>query len=236
MVSLLAEEVRARTNLAPVCQNLYETAAALGFEWKDERTDFRRVFRARVFDNRRTFVRDRATSLFNRDPSKTDDDRDDDAPPPFVRVESAARFGAEIPLEYAYAAWGLLRETSESNERERSQIRGFKGVSTEQIRDFARTRTRAMQRVERARFRFADADGGEVSVKDLGLLRLRIGDWVVLNPLADAEGRALPAWKLVRGRLAIVEEISASNVSLRLLPMNFKSSPFRYRHQLFAPE
>src|SRR5437764_7856871 len=106
MVSLLAEEVRARMNLAPVCQNLYETAAALGFEWKDERTDFRRVFRARVFDNRRTFVRDHATSLFNRDPSKTDDDRDDDAPPPFVRVESAARFGAEIPLEYAYAAWG----------------------------------------------------------------------------------------------------------------------------------
>src|SRR3989440_427668 len=329
MVSLLAEEVRARTNLAPVCQNLYETAAALGFEWKDERTDFRRVFRARVFDNRRTFVRDRATSLFNRDPSKTDDDRDDDAPPPFVRVESAARFGAEIPLEYAYAAWGLLRETSESNERERSQIRGFKGVSTEQIRDFARTRTRAMQhveesftyknrrvekepidlsrlgevevdpsevplrrsledflllehhashqerllhlslppreraetgrtailrceryeksdaRVERARFRFADADGeevsdsadgGEVSVKDLGLLRLRVGDWVVLNPLADAEGRALPAWRLVRGRLAIVEEISASHVALRLLPMSFKNSPFRYPHQLFTPD
>src|SRR5205085_5619420 len=28
----------------------------------------------------------------------------------------------------------------------------------------------------------------------------------------------------------------ASHVSLRLLPMNFKNSPFRYRHQLFAPE
>src|SRR5256714_1495853 len=375
MVSLLAEEVRARMNLAPVCQNLYETAAALGFEWKDERTDFRRLFRARVFDNHRTFVRDQATGRFKtrdeggrmKDEVRADggterrgdgeigmttagplsasphhpvtpsprppsslipppSSLDDDAPP-FVRVESAARFGAEIPLEYAYAAWGCLRETSESSER--SQIRGFEGVSAQQIRDFARTRTRAMQhveesfayknrrvekepldlsrlgevevdpsevplrrsledflllehhashqerllhlalppreraetgrtavlrcesyektdaRVERARFRFADADGvevsdsadgEEVSVKDLGLLRLRVGDWVVLNPLADAEGRALPAWRLVRGRLAIVEEISASHVTLRLLPMSFKNSPFRYPHQLFMPD
>src|SRR2546423_1079708 len=197
MVSLLAEEVRARMNLAPVCQNLYETAAALGFEWKDERTDFRRLFRARVFDNRRTFVRDQATGRFKtRDEGgrMKDEVRADggtersgegeigmttagplssspphpvpssprplsshipppssfetDAPPPFVRVESAPRFGAEIPLEYAYAAWGCLRETPESSQRERSQIRGFLGVTPEQIRDFALTRTRSMQHVQ----------------------------------------------------------------------------------------
>jgi len=328
MVSLLSEEVRARLNLAPVCQNLYEVASALGFEWKDDRNDFRRTFRARVFDNRRTFKRDPATGGFERgDEGAGAQDEvcgdspsslDEDAPPPFVRVESAARFGAEIPLEYAYAAWGLLRDEPRGDRQ--SQTRGFRGGGADRIRDFARARARAMQhveesfsyknrrvekepldlsrlneveadpaevplhrsledflllehhasfqgkmlhlslppreraetgrtallrceryekdeeRVERAWFRLTDAAGAEVSAREPGLLRLRAGDWVVLNPAADAEGRALPAWKLVRGRLALVEELSERGATLRLLPMSFKNSPFRYPHLLFAPE
>jgi len=339
MVSLLSEEVRARLNLAPICQNLYEVASALGFKWEDERTDFRQTFRARVFDNRRTFMCDPATGRLRRNDEcgMMNDELeaavnssfiiphssfDEDAPPPFVRVESAARFGVEIPLEYAYAAWGLLRERSdEGGVGARSQARGFAGVSLEQISDFARTRTRAMQhveesfayknrqvrkepldlsrlgevevdpaevplsrsledflllehhasfqkkmlhlalppreraetgrtvvlrceryekddeRVERAWFRFAEAStGAEVSAQELGLLRLRVGDWVVLNPAADAEGRALSARRLIGGRLAVVEELSEHGARLRLLPMTFKNSPFRYRHSLFAPE
>jgi hypothetical protein len=324
MVSLLSEEVRARLNLAPVCQNLYETAAALGFRWEDGRTDFRRTFRARVFDNRRTFMRDAATGELRADFAKAErgnvEEVEEDAPPPFVRVESAARFGAEIPLEYAYAAWGLLREEADGGARTRSQARGFAGVTAEQIRDFALARVRAMQhveesftyknkrvekepldlsklgeveadpsevplsrsledflllehhasfqerllhlslpareraetgrtavlrceryekddeRVERARFRFADAGGAEVATQETPALRLRVGDWVVLNPLTDGEGRALTGRSLVRGRLALVEELDERGAALRLLPLSFKNSPFRYRHQLFAPE
>ncbi|MFL6335648.1 MAG: AAA domain-containing protein [Pyrinomonadaceae bacterium] len=321
MVSLLSEEVRARLNLAPVCQNLYETAAALGFRWEDARTDFRRTFRARVFDNRRTFVRDAASGELRTDFSKAEGDEvDEDAPPPFVRVESASRFGAEIPLEYAYAVWGLLREEADDRLRARSQVRGFLGVTSEQIRDFARARVRAMQhveesfayknrrvekepldlsrlgeveadpsevplsrsledflllehhasfqerllhlslppreraetgrtavlrceryekddeRVERARFRFANADGALAVAQDSSPLRLRVGDWVVLNALTDGEGRALTGLKLVRGRLALVEELDERGTTLRLLPLSFKNSPFRYRHQLFVPE
>jgi hypothetical protein len=339
MVSLLSEEVRARLNLAPVCQNLYEVAAALGFDWRDERTDFRQRFRARAFDNRRTFLRDSTTGLFRRNDERgalNDELKaqaapdssfsvprssfDEDAPPPFVRVESAARFGAEIPLEYAYAAWGLLKDSSDADERSRAQLRGFEGVNVEQIQDFARTRVRAMQhveesfafknrrvekepldlsrlgkvavepsdvplnrsledflllehhaafqelmlhlalppreraetgrtvilrceryektdaRVERAWFRFADQEGRELSARDLGLLRLRVGDWTVINPLNDAEGRARAAWRLVRGRLAVVEELSETGAQFRLLPMSFKNSPFRYPHLLFAPD
>ncbi|HEX7955936.1 MAG TPA: hypothetical protein VF508_03285, partial [Pyrinomonadaceae bacterium] len=330
MVSLLAEEVRARLNLAPVCQNLYEVAAALGFEWRDGRTDFRRAFRARAFDNRRTFLRDAATGELKArgEGGGTRDEVTavgrslhpssfDDAPAPFVSVESAARFGVEVPLEYAYAAWGLLREGEGGR---RAQARGFEGVTAEQISDFARARTRAMQhveesfayknrrvfkepldlsrlfeveadpadvplsrsledflllehhasfqekmlhlalppreraetgrtavllceryekdeeKVERAWFRFADAAGAEVPPQELGPLRLRVGDWVVLNPLAGDDGRALPAWRLVRGRLALVEELSERATGLRLLPMTFKNSPFKYKHALFQPE
>lgn len=321
MVSLLAEEVRARLNLAPVCQNLYEVARELGFDWSDGETDFRRTFRARVFDNRRTFRRDSSSGLFDRDAAKsTTDEEGEEAVAPFVRIESAARFGAEIPLEYAYAAWGLLRETEGSKTRERAQVRGFLGVDAEQIRAFAAHRARAMQhveeafayknrrvhkepldlsrldrvevepeevplkrsledflllehhaafqerllhlslppreraetgrtvilrceraerdaeKVERAWFRFSNAEGLEVKVGELGLLRLRAGDWVVLNPLVDAEGRTLPASRLVRGRLAVVEELNEEGAALRLMPMSFKNSPFRYPHALFVPD
>jgi hypothetical protein len=334
MVSLLSEETAARMNLSPVCQNLYETAAALGFDWSSGPTDFRRVFRARVFDNRRTFLRDASTgqlgsaevrvqsaelrAAVNSALNTHHSSLEDDAPPPlFVRVESAARFGVEVPLEYAYGAWGLLREGETSPQRERAQVRGFLGVSREEIRDFALARTRAMQHVEesfayknrrvekepldlsrlgevevdpseiplarsledflllehhasfqekmlhlskppreraetgrmavlrceafekadaRARFSFAFAHGAQASANELGTLRMRAGDWVVLNPIQDAEGRALPAWKLVRGKLAVVENIDEGGARLRLLPMSFKNSAFRYPHMPLAPE
>jgi hypothetical protein len=91
-------------------------------------------------------------------------------------------------------------------------------------------------RVERAWFRFAGADGSEAVRQEQSALRLRAGDWVVLNPLADGEGRAITGRGLVRGRLALVEELDERGAALRLLPLSFKNSPFRYRHQLFAPE
>ncbi|HVF58183.1 MAG TPA: ATP-binding protein, partial [Pyrinomonadaceae bacterium] len=246
--------------------------------------------------------------------------------PPFVRVESAARFATEVPLEYVYAAWGRLGKTSRTNEanelkeRERAQLKGFSGVTAEHVAALVLHRTRAMQfveesfvyknkqiekepldlsrlhevgaepeeiplrrsledflllehhaafqerllhlslppreraetgrtalvaceryekteeRIERAWFRFAGADAGNVAATGAANLRLRVGDWVVLNPLADEEGRALAAWKLVRGRLALVEELTATGARLQLKPMSFKNSPFRYPHRLFAPE
>lgn len=316
MVSLLSEEVRARTNLAPICQNLYEVARELGFRWQDGETDFRRIFRARVFDNRRTFRRDAATgALALSDASHATREEEADGEPSLVRVESAARFGVEIPLEYAYAAWGRL--DARGRGRERAQARGFAGVKAEEVRALASARLRAMQHVEesfgrkslavekaelelsglgrvevepeevplartledflllehharfqelllhlslppaeraetgrtlvlrcelydksgegeRARFTFADVDGRDSRPPTAP--RLRRDDWVVLNPLRDEKGRAVAGAKLARGRLCIVEEPDEAGATLRLLPMSFKNSPFRYRHALFAPE
>jgi hypothetical protein len=321
MVSLLSEEVRARHNLAPVCQNLYEVADALGFKWHDGETDFRRLFRARVFDNRRTFRRDPATGSLTRDPAAGLDPDDAEAQAPFVRVESAARFGTEIPLEYAYAAWGLLREETAADARGRAQVRGFAGVTAEQIADLARLRVRAMQhveesfarrnravvkepldltrlheverepeevplsrsledflllehhasfqekmlhlarparerietgrtallrcdlferdeaKIERARFTLVGTDGRPRRAETGAPLRLRAGDWVVLNALTDAEGREPASYRLVRGRLGTVEDLDEAGLTLRLLPLTFKNSPFRYPHAVrLAPE
>jgi hypothetical protein len=316
MVSLLSEEVRARHNLAPVCQNLYEVARSLGFEWRDAATDFGKTFRARVFDNRRTYARDAKTGALTRAAPRAEEERGEaESPTPFVRIESAARFGVEIPLEYAYAAWGLLNERPGAEGRERANLRGFLGVTAEQLRAFAAARLRAMQHVEEsfthknrsvekepldlagldrvqvepeevplsrtledflllehharfqelmlhlalppreraatgrsavlrcegfwkegnteyARFRFADEEGRDVAPDSQAALKLRADDWTVLNPLRNEEGRALPAWKVVRGRLAVVETLTAEGLTLRLLPMTFKKSPFRYGHNI----
>jgi hypothetical protein len=88
----------------------------------------------------------------------------------------------------------------------------------------------------RARFDFCKTDGELLNASDMAALRFREGDWVVLNPLAGESGAYLPARKLVRGRLAVVEELDEAGVSLRLLSMNFKNSDFRYPHWSFKPE
>ena len=40
----------------------------------------------------------------------------------------------------------------------------------------------------------------------------------------------------MRGRLAVVEDLTDEGASLRLMPMSFKNSPFRYKHSLFVPD
>jgi hypothetical protein len=316
MISFLAEEVGERLNLGAVCQNLYEVAREMNFQWRDGEREFLKTFRARIFDNRRFFKRDAATGEFIA--------ASDERAPNAARIESAARFGTEIPLEYAYAAWGLLKETPEMQERERTQIRGFMGVGLEDIRALAIERCRALRFIEesfqyknrqvekqalslerldqteldtnavalsraledflylehhakmqelllhlslppeqraaggrtlilrcvsyektergaeRAEFSFSKLDGEFLTdanaAGDMAALRFRAGDWVVLNPATGDEGKFLPAWKLVRGRLAVIESLDDARISLRLLAMSFKNSEFRYPHRSFKPE
>lgn len=312
MISFLAEEVGERLNLGSICQNLYEVARAMGYKWRDSTHEFLKTFRARIFDNRRAFTRDATTNEFvAAGEEKTHNPN---------RVESAARFGTEIPLEYVYAAWGLLAESAEMGAQERTQIRGFLGAGLGDIRALALERCRALRYIEesfkyknrqvekqplslerldqteldtsdialhraledflylehhakmqelllhlslppeqraaggrtlivrcdsyektesgeeRAEFNFSKLSGESVSSTDLAALRFRENDWVVLNPGTDEGGKFLPARKLVRGRLAVIEELNDACVRLRLLPMSFKNSEFRYPHWMFKPE
>ncbi|HVG29520.1 MAG TPA: AAA domain-containing protein [Pyrinomonadaceae bacterium] len=310
MISFLSEEVGGRLNLAPVCQNLYEVARELGFRWEDASRELQRKFRTRVFDSTRPFTRDKSTGLLS--PAEAKDGG-------AIFVESSARFGAEIPLEYAYAAWGRLGETPGMRDDDRSYVSAFRGVTLADVRAFAELRCRALRHVEESfkfknrqvekqplrlsrldlieldpasvpfsraledflylehharvqslllhlalppeqraqtgrtlvlrcesyekteageRAAFTLAAGGDEGAPAVAppAVRFRAGDWVVVNPLADDEGRALPAWKLLRGRLAVVEEFDGARASLRLLPMSFKNSDFRFPHKLFKPE
>jgi hypothetical protein len=118
MFSFLAQEVRERKNLGILCHSLPLAARRLGFNWEFEGVELHRVFQARSFDNRRTLADGRW-------------------------YESAARFNSQIPLEYAYGAWGKLPE----GEEVRALLRPFR-VTLDNIELFARARLHALRHIE----------------------------------------------------------------------------------------
>jgi len=61
---------------------------------------------------------------------------------------AAARFGTQIPLEYAYAAWGKLSPPEAASHAQRAQFRGFLGVTLDDIRQLAAQRCRALHYLE----------------------------------------------------------------------------------------
>jgi hypothetical protein len=120
MFSFLAHEIRERKNLGIVCHSLPLAARRLGFDWRFEGVELHRVFQARVFDNRRTLPDERW-------------------------YESASRFNSQIPLEYAYGAWGRLPD---SEEPEVQRLLDPFRVNEEQLRLFARARLHALRHIE----------------------------------------------------------------------------------------
>jgi hypothetical protein len=310
MISFLGDEVCERQNLGHVCHNLYEVAAAMGFRWREQAVNIPQQFRTRIFDNRRPYIRDQHNQLFSVPEEKAGNDA--------LWVESAARFGTEIPLEYAYVAWGELNDSEGLKADARTQIRGFLGTTEDDIKALAGARLDALRHIEEsfryknrqiekqplvldrmdqvevdpetvplhraledflrlehyaglqerllhfslppdmraetgrtaimrcdgydkdkklASFTFADVNGATLSSTATGTLRLREGDWMTLNPLLDEEtGEQLTGKRLVHGRLCVVEEVQERIVRLRLMPMSFKNSMFRFGHRMIEPE
>ena len=91
IASFLESEIRQQKNYPMVSQSLQAVAAYLGFDW-NEGEPYRDIFRARMFDFWRKFKDDEAEQV------------------PGIRgwYTGRARFNSQIPLEYAYAAWGQL--------------------------------------------------------------------------------------------------------------------------------
>ncbi len=85
LVSFLDQEIRELKSYPMLCQSLQAVARYLRFRW-DEPEEFRAIFRARLFDDQRRLDEDDATSWYT----------------------GRARFSSQLPLEYAYVAWGEL--------------------------------------------------------------------------------------------------------------------------------
>lgn len=315
MISFLGDEVCERQNLGAICNNLYEVSKAMGFKWNDASLKATERFRTRVFDNRRAYNREAGTNRFRLpDSSRELTEQEKKA---LFWVESAARFGTEIPLEYAYAAWGELKDSPEMKPEARAHVSGFLGTTLEQIKALAEVRLGALRRVEEsfhyknrhvekiplalgrldevevdpstvtlrrsledflrlehyarlqelllhfalplelraqtgrtavlrcdsfdkdaghATFTFTGVDGTPLNLEGASVTRFREGDFVTLNPTVDEEsGEVLSGKRLVYGRLSVVEEMTETQVRLRLLSMSFKNSKFRFGHRVFEP-
>ena len=140
VVSFLADEVMGRRNLGYTCQPLHDVARAMGFDWETAEYDFYHLFRARMFDNRRTVLR---TEDGQFQPPPRDEEGqvrwDEEG---VIRIESAARFNSQIPLEYAYAAWGALPD------RPGRLLDPYRPVTWRELAAFAQHRVRALAHIE----------------------------------------------------------------------------------------
>ncbi|MGB8647852.1 MAG: AAA domain-containing protein [Anaerolineae bacterium] len=138
VISFLADELDARRNLGLVCTPLHDAARVLGFNWSDGTHEFYRLFRARLFDNRRDVLR-----LDNGQiaPAHQETPEDD---PRRVTIEAASRFNSQVPLEYAYAAWGKLPPDME----DAALLVPFRAVTLDELKAFGIHRTRALAHIE----------------------------------------------------------------------------------------
>lgn len=138
IISFLADELRERRNLGLVCSPLHDAARTLGFNWADGQFEFYSLFRARLFDNRRDVLRAPGGSLV---PAGREIPKDD---PRRITIEAASRFNSQIPLEYAYGAWGALPRDFEED----ALLAPFRSVTPEALQAFALHRARALAHIE----------------------------------------------------------------------------------------
>ncbi len=122
-VSFLYDEVKEQRNLASTGHTLQAVATQLGFKWQEGDLLYYRLFEQGMFDY-----------LLQR----TDDGR---------YIESAARFYSSIPLEYAYAAWGVFKET-DFKPQVRPQVRPYLLVTAQNLRQFQAKRLEALAYIE----------------------------------------------------------------------------------------
>src|SRR5262249_5991932 len=80
-------------------------------------------------------------------------------------------------------------------------------------------------------FVLSDVHGTLITREELGDLRLQEGTWVVVNTLCNDEGQPRAAWELVHGRLGVIDDMSGTQITVRLQRLTFKPTPFRYAHR-----
>jgi hypothetical protein len=125
VLSFLDQELRELKNEPMVCPSLQAVAAQHRFDWNAPEP-YRAVFRTRMFDDRGKLI--------------------EDAEGPAAWYTSRARFNSQIPLEYAYAAWGELPDPTT---RGHDDFVTYRGATVDLLRGFHARRLEAMEHITR---------------------------------------------------------------------------------------
>ncbi len=133
VATFLADEIRQHKNYAPVCPSLPLIAAHLRFDWTDPTTgtNYACAFRAHLFDNR----------------GKLDDG---------TFYARRSRHSSQIPLEYAYAAWGELPAPPDDRD---DPFAPYRAATIDDLIGFARRRLDAIEHIA------ADLPGNDKTYK-----------------------------------------------------------------------
>ena len=151
MLSFLAEEVRDRRTLDVTCTSLHAVATRMGFRWQGTTpsgrpADFQRRFRARVFDGRRLVDLPPRPSAVGNGRQARNGRQAPGGPGQRAWIESAARFRSQIPLEYAYGAWGAL--PAPTGDLQARLLQPYTGTTWDELAGFAVHRLRALLHME----------------------------------------------------------------------------------------
>ncbi len=225
VISFLYDELQERSNLGLSCLPLHDAARRLGFDWKDEKYEYFSLFRARMFDNRRTVLRESNGNLVRVDKSISPDD------PRRVTIEAASRFNSQIPLEYAYAAWGKLPDSKEDSKI----LEPFKAVDEEAITSFASMRMKALVHIEKwfkVKARFIDKP--LISLPEIGQdayqsdLRLALEEYLFMEHHASLQEHllsfSLPVDRRVQsGRAMLLKHVGQIERNVHLFKPEFAS-------------
>jgi hypothetical protein len=122
LATMLEREIRELKNYPMVGQSLQAVASLQKFDWNAPEP-YRDVFRARLFDARARLERG-----------------DDETP----WITARARFNSQIPLEYAYAAWGDLDDPAAGDG---DDYRYYRGATPELLAGFQERRLAALEHI-----------------------------------------------------------------------------------------
>jgi hypothetical protein len=175
IVTFLDQEIRELKNYPMLCQSLQAVAGRLRFDW-DQPEPFTKLFRARLFDHWKRL------------------ERDGEEPQWYT---GRARFGSQIPLEYAYAAWGELEPSPDGRQ---DDLAPFRAATPDRLQRFQARRLEAMEQIA------ADFPGNRLTEKtpfnlpDLAdftdtapTLAHALDEFVMIERHVD-----LHAWKMIR--------------------------------------
>jgi hypothetical protein len=182
VATFLDREIRELKNYPFVCQSLQAVAASARpdgewFDWNSPQP-YREIFRERLFD---------ALGRFEANESG-------EAGPWATR---RARFNSQIPLEYAYAAWGALETTSAG---EKDPYAPYRQATVPLLRGFQQRRLEAMEHVARDFRGNKDTTKTPFAIPDLATFDGKAqGLTEALQEFVTIERHvALAAWKAAR--------------------------------------
>ncbi len=223
-VSFLDQEIRELKNYPMVCQSLQTVAAYLRFDWNSPEP-YREIFRTRLFDGWNKLEEEPVTDEITTDPALKEEIlargldpivEEGNMTDAHTWYSSRSRFNSQIPLEYAYAAWGTLAIPKQGSD----PFESYRGATPANLIGFHKRRLEAMEcialdfkgnhQTEKSSFRLPDLATFQSKATDLAQA---LDEFVTIERHVE-----LGAWKKARLTPPERRVLAGDTLIVRYLP------------------